>query len=41
MFCTETANGYNLLLVANIIIDTIDILIGLLSDKLNMLELLL
>ena len=38
MFCTETAQVYNLLFVANVIIYTIVILSGLLPDKFMLLE---
>ena len=39
MFCTETEQAYNLELIANVTIYTIDILSGLLPDKLKLLEL--
>ena len=40
MFCTEAEQGYNLF-VTNAIINTIDIVSGLLPDKLKLLGVLL
>ena len=40
MLCTETEQGYNLYLVANVVIYTIDIISGVLPDKLKLLKVL-
>ena len=41
MFCTETVPGNNLELVAKVFVYDIDILSGLIPDKLKLLEVLL